>query len=65
MKYVTVDYEYVHQTDDAVLILHGNDKAWIPKDLIKDGHTTDFEEDYELNFKMEVAEWFAIKKELI
>lgn len=64
MSYVTIKYEYLHQTDDAVLVICP-EKIWIPKNCIKDGHELNFEDDYELNFEMKVAEWFAIKKDLV
>jgi len=64
-KYVTIPYEYVHQTDDAVLILHCGDKIWIPRNYIEDGHELDFSEDYALGFEMGVEEWFAIEKDLV
>jgi len=64
-KYVTIHYEYMHQTDDAVLILSHEGKIWIPKNVIKNGHEYDFINDYELDFEMEIEEWFAIKKDLI
>lgn len=64
-KYTTIKYEYMHETDDAVLILCAEGKVWIPKDCIEDGHETDFSDDYAANFEMEVEEWFAIKKELV
>ena len=65
MEYVTIDYEYLHQTDDAVLILCAEGKVWIPKDCIENGHILNFENDYELDFEMEIVEWFAIKKDLV
>jgi len=64
-KYVTVPYEFLHQTDDAVLILCSEGKVWIPRDCIEDGHELDFSEDYALGFEMEIEEWFAIKKDLV
>lgn len=71
-KYVTIDYEYLHQTDDAVLILCSEGKVWIPKNVIENGHLLDFSEDYALDFEMEIEEWFAlwrmkrrIKKDLV
>lgn len=64
-QYVTIRYEYVHETDDAVLILTADGKVWIPKSVIEYGHECDFSEDYELDFEMSVKEWYAIKEELI
>ena len=62
MSYVEIGYEYVHETDDAVLVLINGDKEWVPKSMIRDGHDLDFSEDYDLGFEMEIVEWFAIKK---
>jgi len=64
-KYVTVPYEYMHQTNDAVLILCSEGKVWIPKNVIREGHYIDFSEDHALDFEMEVEEWFAIRKDLV
>lgn len=63
-QYVTIKYKYLHQTDDAVLVLLP-EKIWIPRSVIENGHELNFENDYELGFEMEVAEWFAIQEELI
>jgi len=64
-KYTTVKYEYLHQTEDAILILGANGKTWIPKSVIENGHELNFEDDYELDCEMEVEKWFAIEEELV
>jgi len=64
-RYVMIDYEFLHQTDNAVLILTHNGKIWVPRSVIRYGHDVDWENDYELDFEMEIEEWFAIQEELI
>lgn len=61
MKYVEIDYEYVHQTPEAVLISDGDKEHWIPKSCIEDVDYINLEKDT----TMCVIEWYAISEGLI
>ena len=61
MEYVEISSEYMHQTDDAVLIFDGDRDCWIPKSCIEYGQLID----YESNNIINVEEWFAKKEGLI
>ena len=60
-EYVTIGYEYLHETHDAVKIFDGDTERWVPKNVIKDGKDMDFANEY----KMEIEEWFAIQERII
>jgi hypothetical protein len=61
MEYVDIDYEYVHETHDAVCIFDGDEEYWIPKSVIEDGHSTDWSKED----TMPIAQWFAEQEGLI
>ena len=61
MEYAEICYEYIHQTDEAVLISDGNRECWIPKSCIENSNGINFELDTVIN----VEEWFANKEGLI
>ena len=60
MEYAEISYEYIHQTDEAVLIFNGDRNCWIPKSCVEDNDLMDYENDITIN----VEEWFAIKEGL-
>ena len=61
MEYAEIYYEYIHQTDEAVLICDGDKECWIPKSCIENSSDIDFR----YNTIINVEEWFAIKQGLI
>ena len=61
MEYAEISYEYVHQTDEAVLISDGDDEYWIPKSCIENINDVDLK----LGETINIEEWFAIKIGLI
>lgn len=61
MKYVEISYEYIHQTDEAVLIFEVDTEHWIPKSCIEDVDYINLKE----NTTMNVVEWYAISEGLI
>ncbi len=61
MEYAEICYEYIHQTDEAVLIFDGDRKCWVPKSCIENSSDIDFK----YNTIINVEEWFAIKEGLI
>lgn len=57
-EYTEIDFEFVHETDDAVRINDGNKEDWVPKSCIEDG----FDIDYETETTLNMAVWFAEKE---
>jgi len=53
-KYVTIAYDYISQTDKAILVDTGDQEIWIPKSLTKRPAM-----DFEAESEVEVKYWFA------
>lgn len=59
-KYITIAYDYISQTDKAILVDTGDQEIWIPKSLTKDPGM-----DFETENEMEVKYWFAKQSGII
>lgn len=57
-EYIEIDFELIHETQDAILITDGDKEGWVPKSCIEDGQDFDYESETELN----MAEWFAAEE---
>lgn len=60
-EYTEIDYELIHETEEAVLITDGDKEGWVPKSCVEDGQ--DF--DYESETTLGMALWFAEENEWI
>lgn len=62
MDYEELNVEFIHETEEAVLIDDDNNKIWLPKSQLNE-----FDEDIHEKgdyITIKVAEWLAIQKEL-
>lgn len=62
---IELDLEFLHQTDDALLIQEGKRTIWIPKSVCKDVPLAIDSVDKHSNITIRVQHWFAQKEGLI
>lgn len=64
-EYVELDLEFLHQTDDAVLIQEEKREIWIPKSVCEDPPNFVDNIDRNTSISISVKYWFAEKEGLI
>lgn len=61
-SYDEYSVEFVHETDNAILICDGDDEIWLPKSQLRDFEEWTYKKRDEIT--IEVPEWLATEEEL-
>lgn len=62
---IELELEFLHHTDDSVLIKEGKREIWIPKKLCENYPTFVDDIKRNSNITMKVQHWYALKEGLI